>query len=167
MTRVRAVAIWLGLVWLTAGALAARVDPVDQPPAPAPAAPSAAPLSDERETSLRARVTQWYDARRVRDQRAMYDLLEPDYRAKTDFAAYATLTAARMRFTLVAFEIAAARATGDDQASVDVRLTMDLGRFGVSPVTSTDPWVWRDGQWWAVFKPFEPPFRKPDGGSSH
>jgi hypothetical protein len=161
MNRVAAVAIGIGLTWAVPAALAAQPAPPSQA---APAVRSGPALTSEREAALRARVTKWYDARRMRDQRAMYDLLDPEYRAKTDFATYATNTGIRLRFTLHAFDVESVQpGEAPDTAVVRVKLTLDLGRFGSSPVVSTDPWVWRDGQWWAVFKPFEPPFRTPGG----
>ena len=125
-------------------------------------APTSAPrLEPVRDARLRARVAAWHEARRIRDARAMYDLLDPAYRAKTDFGAYTGATTARLKYPLVSYEILSVAASADDAASVEVRLMMNLGRFGDSPVVALDRWVWREDDWWLVFKPFEPPFPKP------
>jgi hypothetical protein len=118
----------------------------------------AVPFTPEREQRLRARVAAWHEARIVRDQRRMYDLLEPDYRARVDYGAYTQQTALRLRFPLLKYEIAEVRPLPDDRASVLVNLRMDLGRFGENVLPATDAWVWRDGDWWLVFKEIELPF---------
>lgn len=152
MRYVAVMGIGLGLFLSLVEAAAAQ-----QPP-PAAAAAAAAPLSKAREERLRARVTSWHEARRLRDQRAMYELLEPDYRKKVDFAGYSQQTAVRVRFSLLKYEIAAIEPQADDKAVVRVRLEMELGRFGDAPTEASDTWVWRDGDWWLVFKEFQPPF---------
>ncbi len=127
----------------------------------AAAPPPAQRLEPDREARLRARVAAWHEARKIRDSRAMYDLLDPAYRAKTDFGAFTGATTARLKYPLVSYEILGVAATANDAASVEVRLMMNLGRFGDSPVVALDRWVWREDDWWLVFKPFEPPFPKP------
>lgn len=118
-------------------------------------------LSADREQRLRLRVASWYDSRKRRDQRAMYKLLEPSYRSKVDFDGYANLTASRLRFPLISYAIASVTGDGSHAAAtVDMRLVMNLSRFGETEVASLDQWVWRAGNWWMVFKPFEPPIPK-------
>lgn len=118
-------------------------------------------LSANREQRLRLRVASWYDSRKLRDQRAMYQLLEPSYRTKVDFNGYANLTTTRLKFPLISYAIAAVTGDGSQAAAtVDMRLVMNLGRFGDAEVASSDQWVWRAGNWWMVFKPFEPPIPK-------
>lgn len=125
-------------------------------------------LSANREQRLRLRVESWYDSRKRRDQRAMYKLLEPSYRSKVDFDGYANLTAIRLRFPLISYAIASVTGDGPHAAAiVDMRLVMNLSRFGETEVASLDQWVWRAGNWWMVFKPFEPPIPKAGAQSVH
>lgn len=153
MGYLRVIGLGLGLSLAAAGVTVA------QPTQPFTATTAAvAPLSKPREDRLRARVTDWHEARRQRDQRAMYELLEPDYRKKVDFGAYSQQTAVRTRFSLVKYEILALEPQADDKAVVRVRLEMDLGRFGSTPTEASDTWIWRDGDWWLIFKEFRPPF---------
>jgi len=128
-------------------------------PSPAPA-PAAAPLSKEREARLRARVAEYYAARKERDPRAMYNLHEPEYRAKNEYAAYAKATNVRLRFTLLKAEIASIAPQPDDAAVVTMALQMDLDRFGANPVEPADRWVWRDSDWWIAYQDSPLPFPK-------
>jgi hypothetical protein len=88
----------------------------------------------------------------------MYDLLDPEYRKKVDFATYTQQTTVRVRFSLLKYEIVALDPQADDKVVVRVRLEMELGRFGETPTEASDTWIWRDGDWWLVFKEFQPPF---------
>lgn len=129
-------------------------------PSTAPATAPAAPLSKEREARLRARVAEYYAARKERDPRAMYNLLEPEYRAKNEYAAYAKATNVRLRFTLLKAEIASIAPQPDDAAVVTMALQMDLDRFGANPVEPADRWVWRDSDWWIAYQDSPLPFPK-------
>jgi hypothetical protein len=144
------------LAWLAIAPLPG----VEAQDAPAKSAGVAPALSQEREQRLRARVASWHEARIIRDQRAMYDLLEPDYRTRVDFATYAQQTTVRLRFSLLKYEIAAIEPVSGDRVHVVVDLRIDLGRFGENVTPATDTWVWREGDWWLVFKEAELPFPK-------
>lgn len=146
----------------TAPAAQAVVAPTPVPTptaAPARAAPAAA-LTPEREQRLRARATAYYEGRRTRDQRVLYDLHEPAYRAKVDFSTFAQQTTIRLRFSLLKFEVVSVEAQPDDAALVKMALRMDLGRFGDTAVDPVDRWVWRDADWWITFREIDLPFPK-------
>ncbi|MBL8143540.1 MAG: hypothetical protein JNM38_20675 [Acidobacteria bacterium] len=161
------------LVTTVAGRAPAQPSPSPAAPAPQTAAPApqpssspaavaapVAPLSPEREQRLRARAVAYYEGRRTRDQRVLYDLHEPAYRARVDFSTFAQQTTVRLRFTLLKFEVVSVEAQPDEAALVKVALRMDLGRFGDTPVDPVDRWVWRDGDWWITFREIDLPFPK-------
>jgi hypothetical protein len=144
-------------IWLLVSLLAAQAAAGTGVPAPASQQEIALAASDE--AALRERVTRWWDARGTRDHQQMYDLYEPGYRATVPLKDFLGESAVRARFELKSHRIAGLAALSADEARVTVKATFAFPRFpGDHPVDVEETWVRRDGDWYKVYQPFQPPF---------
>lgn len=150
-----AICLALGVVTPVAGQDVAPGKPASQ------ASPSPAPATAAVEPGLKARVDAWWKARVVRDQKAMYELLDAEYRAACSYEAFVAQNVIRMRFDITGHEVLSAVRDGA-RATVKLSYVAKTGQFGDQSMGFEETWV-RDAknQWWKLWEPVATPFPVP------
>ncbi len=120
-------------------------------------------LSPKSEKALRERVLTWWAARVLKDHETMYELYASDYRAKTPFARFLQESAVRVRYDLVAPEIADVAPESATRVRVRLKAGAMLQRFGgPHQVAPEETWILERGRWFKVYEP--PPLPFPTAG---
>lgn len=108
------------------------------------------------EESLRSRVAAYWDARVQGDNEKAYDLIEPGAKENISMAGYARRTA---HSTIIDYNIRDIKIdSAENEAVVQVERSFKINP-GIIPIkidetlhqTSSDKWVFVDGQWYMVY----------------
>jgi hypothetical protein len=120
----------------------------------------AAPVVAQDMSALEARARAWWSARQAADERGMYELFEPSFRAGTSFDAFRVHTRRLTRIPLEDLRIKSITPAPDSRRAV-VRFVAKskLARSGeVVDVNFEDQWVFEQGEWWRVYVSPKGPF---------
>lgn len=120
----------------------------------------AAPAEAQDVSTLEIRARAWWSARQAADERGMYEIFEPSFRASTSFDEYRVHTRRLTRIPLEDLRIESiSRVPNSPRAIVRFVAKSRLGRSAqIVDVNFEDQWVLEQGEWWRVYVPPKGPF---------